>query len=108
MDGKRRCDTHIKGNVTQLQKAWNNPFAALRDLEGSGGTWRQSCSVRAKLLQWYLILCNPMDCRLPGSSVPGILQARILEQVAMPSSVMLSEVNQSEKDKHDIVYMWNL
>ena len=49
-----------------------------------------------------------MDCRLPGSSVPGILQARILEQVAMPSSVMLSEVNQSEKDKHDIAYMWNL
>ena len=27
-----------------------------------------------------------MDCRLPGSSVHGILQARILEWVAMPSS----------------------
>ena len=26
-----------------------------------------------------LILCNPMDCSLPGSSVHGILQARILE-----------------------------
>ena len=31
-------------------------------------------------------LCNPMDCRLPGSSVHGILQARIPEWVAMPSS----------------------
>ena len=31
-------------------------------------------------------LCNPMDCRPPGSSVHGILQARILEWVAMPSS----------------------
>ena len=31
-------------------------------------------------------LCNPMDCSLPGSSVHGILQARILEWVAMPSS----------------------
>ena len=29
-------------------------------------------------------LCNPMDCSLPGSSVHGILQARILEWVAMP------------------------
>ena len=31
-------------------------------------------------------LCNPMDCSLPGSSDHGILQARILEWVAMPSS----------------------
>ena len=30
-------------------------------------------------------LCDPMDCSLPGSSVHGILQARILEWVAMPS-----------------------
>ena len=29
--------------------------------------------------------CNPMDCSLPGSSVHGILQARILEWVAVPS-----------------------
>ena len=31
-------------------------------------------------------LCNPMDCSPPDSSVHGILQARILEWVAMPSS----------------------
>ena len=31
-------------------------------------------------------LCNPMDCSAPGSSVHGILQARILEWVVMPSS----------------------
>ena len=31
-------------------------------------------------------LCNPMDCSPPGSSVRGILQARILEWAAMPSS----------------------
>ena len=30
--------------------------------------------------------CDPMDCSLPGSSVHGILQARILQWVAMPSS----------------------
>ena len=35
--------------------------------------------------QSCLTLCNPMDCNLPGSSVHGILQARILEWVAMPS-----------------------
>ena len=30
--------------------------------------------------------CDPMVCILPGSSVPGILQARILEWVAIPFS----------------------
>ena len=40
----------------------------------------------AKLLQLCLTLCDPVDCTLPGSSVCGILQARILEWVSMPSS----------------------
>ena len=31
-------------------------------------------------------LCDPMDCSLQGSSVRGILQARILEWVAIPFS----------------------
>ena len=47
---------------------------------------------------WYLVdrgqrvcaqscptLCNPMDCSRPGSSVHGILQARILEWLPFPS-----------------------
>ena len=33
-----------------------------------------------------LILCDYMDCSLPGSSVHGILQARRLEQVAISFS----------------------
>ena len=35
----------------------------------------------AKSLQWYLTLCDPMDCSPPGSSVHGILQARVLERL---------------------------
>ena len=34
--------------------------------------------VHAKALQSCLTLCNPMDASPPGSSVPGILQARVL------------------------------
>ena len=41
--------------------------------------------VHAKLLQLCPTPCNPMDDSPPGSSVHGILQARILEWVAMPS-----------------------
>ena len=40
----------------------------------------------AKPLQLCLTFCNSVDCNLPGSSVHGILQARILEWVAMPFS----------------------
>ena len=42
--------------------------------------------VCAKFLQLCPTLCDHMDCSLTGSSVHGILQARILEWVAMPSS----------------------
>ena len=38
------------------------------------------------LAQPCLTHCDPMDCSPPGSSVHGILQARTLEWVAMPSS----------------------
>ena len=42
--------------------------------------------VHTKSLQLCPTLCDAMDCSLPGSSVHGILQAGILEWVAMPSS----------------------
>ena len=37
----------------------------------------------AKSLQSCLTLCDPMYCSLPGSSIHGVLQARILEGVAI-------------------------
>ena len=42
--------------------------------------------VKVKVAQLCLTLCDPMDCGLPGSSVHGILQARILDCVAVPFS----------------------
>ena len=42
--------------------------------------------VKVLITQSSLTLCEPMDCGPPSSSVHGILQARILEWVAMPFS----------------------
>ena len=42
--------------------------------------------MHARFLQSSSTLCDPMDSSLPGSSVHGIFQARILEWVAMSSS----------------------
>ena len=40
----------------------------------------------SEVAQSYPILCDPMDCSLPGSSIYGIFQARILEWVAISFS----------------------
>ena len=45
-----------------------------------------AAAAAAKSLQSCPTLCDLMDHSLPGSSVHGILQAQILEWVAMPSS----------------------
>ena len=63
-----------------------------------GGCWKENIhfifplaldlslsSVPAKLVQSRPTLCNPMEPSPPGSSVHGILQARILEWVAISS-----------------------
>ena len=45
------------------------------------------CCVHAYIVaQLCLTLCNPMDCSLPGSSVHGIFQARVLKWVAISFS----------------------
>ena len=45
-----------------------------------------AAAVAAKLLQSCPTLCDPIDGSPPGSSVPGILQARTLEWVAISFS----------------------
>ena len=53
--------------------------------------WEISAIVRSswchcEVAQSCLTLCDPMDCSLPGSSLLGILQARVLEWVAISFS----------------------
>ena len=40
--------------------------------------------LKMKVVQLCLTLCNSMDCSLPGSSIHGVFQARILEWFAIP------------------------
>ena len=48
--------------------------------------WTWPAAAAAKSLQSYPTLCDPIDGSLPGSPVPGILQARTLEWVAISFS----------------------
>ena len=45
-----------------------------------------SAAAAAKSLQSCPTLCDPIDCSPPGSPIPGILQARTLEWVAISFS----------------------
>ena len=58
-----------------------------RGVAGGGPSCNEKMvCVRVKSLQSCLTPYDSMDCSPPGSSVHRILQARILEWVAMPSS----------------------
>ena len=52
-----------------------------------------SAAAASKSLQSCPTLCNAMDCSPPGSSAHGILQARILEWVAVPSGHLLFQAS---------------
>ena len=63
-----------------------------RDWTHISFTGRQTLSLgrlltwSVKIAQLCLTLCDPVNCSPPGSSVHGILQARIMEWVAVPFS----------------------
>ena len=49
-------------------------------------TMQKYTAAAAMSLQSCPTLCDPIDCSSPGSPVPGILQARTLERVAISFS----------------------
>ena len=61
--------------------AWKIPGT-----EESGGLQSAAAAAAAKSLQSCLTLCDPIDGSQPGSPIPGILQARTLEWVAISFS----------------------
>ena len=74
------CQPLSKLNLLFYMSAlsWLAWFAFFLDISG----WKWKCQVA----QSGLTLCDPMGCSPPGSSVPGILQARILKWVAISFS----------------------
>ena len=92
----------VNGSISGSTKGW--PVKSSRLEYTSSMTCRQQCSgdgtestgnnmagfraaaAAAKLLQSWPTLCDPIDGSPPGSPVPGILQARTLEWVAISFS----------------------
>ena len=79
---KRAMPTRTKLNSQNSGDELYESVFAVKTQCPDSGQWRSSC-VRVLSCIW---LCDLMDCNPPDSSVHGILQARILEWVAISSS----------------------
>ena len=66
---------------TRLPHPWDSPGKN----SGVGCHFPLQC-MKVKLLSHVRLFATPLDCSLPGSLVPGILQARTLEWVAISFS----------------------
>ena len=85
--------TRTRPNIPTTSPSHQESYTSLLTSSTRGQTEKQEellipqlVTVHAKLIQLCLTLCIPMDHSLFGSSVHGILQARILEWVAISSS----------------------
>ena len=77
---------NLIGSCAQRFWPWSIPFLFQNPLLSLEACSLHSLCACALLIPSCPILCGAIDCSLLASSVHGILQARILEWVAMPSS----------------------
>ena len=82
--GRGLCARHEDSG--KEAKATPSQISAAHGDQPQGGGLRREDAAAAKSLQLCLTLCNPIDGSPPGSPVPGILQARTLEWVAISFS----------------------
>ena len=80
--------------IFTVAKIWKQPKCLRTDewIKKMRSMYIQWNTAAAKSLQWCPTLCDPIDGSPPGFPVPGILQARTLEWVAISfsSGILLS------------------
>ena len=72
----------LKLNIQKMKIMASSPIISWQ----IDGETKETKDMKVLVPQSCLTLCNPMNCNPPGSSIHGILQARILEWVAIPFS----------------------
>ena len=79
--------THLEPDILECEIKWALESTTTNKASGGDGIpAAATAAAAAKLLLSCLTQCDPIDGSPPGSSVPGILQARTLEWVAISFS----------------------
>ena len=90
---------------TRLPCPWDSPGKNT----GVGCHFLLQCmKVKSEVVQLCPTLSDPMDCSLPGSSVHGIFQARVLEwgAIAFSVSIMSSKSNHVAENGIISTFLW--
>ena len=75
---------HLQDQV--IKRLWLNRWVVRNSKLSFSHKKIQRERKKSQVAKSCLTLCNPMDCSLPGSSVHGLFQARVLERVAISFS----------------------
>ena len=91
--GKQIKNSCLRATSILVERVWTSKTKRIKmhslsncDACCGENTIKQAAAAAAKSLQSCPTLYNPIDGSLPGSPIPGILQARILEWVAISFS----------------------
>ena len=86
--GEKKRYTHLNVKFQRIARRDKKAFLSdqCKEIVGNNTIGKTAAAAAAKLLQLCPALCDPTDSSPPGSPVPGILQARTLEWVAISFS----------------------
>ena len=97
----------ILSQKSAVQNSWFTIKGNLKEIQPPNcQIWGDSCCLSCPLVSDCFVtqscptLCNPVDCSPPGSSVCGILQARILEWIAVSFSTGSSQSRDQTQVSH--------
>ena len=86
--GEKERYTHLNAEFQRIARRDKKAFLSdqCKEIVGNNTIGKTAAAAAAKLLQSCLTLCDPIDGSPPGFPIPGILQARTLEWVAISFS----------------------
>ena len=97
-NNRMRKTSNLFKKIRDANGTFHARMGTIKDRNGMGLTeaedikkrWQEYTESESEVAQSCPTLCDPMDCSLPGFSVHGIFQARVLEWVAIPFSSPLT------------------